>query len=719
MSKRFIWLWVLAALIFVTGCSWNTQRSTPNYYVLEYREGTENPVLQMTEPFPKSLEVLDADVSRAYSRSQLVIKENFSRVRYLPDHLWASRLNDAIPDLIVQRLRSYRIFSQVDRATGEFDPDYYLETKILNLEKIEAEYPRAYLRMEYFLRDSKTQQIHLSYKAERYKNLSDASMVYLIQTYNEMLMQETDIFASKCRHFLSGSQDKQVTPVTQTPGYLKFLLENIPATDDSYSTGELLLKLGTPTDDVIRYNLLGIDSDIFRNDGEFNKELTLSPGRYSVTIGESQNIALEVEILPKMRTVISGQWAELIVKIINESNTRVRLPYDVWVKETDRYDYYPLGPGTSVGDDDLATPDKVWILPPGTYMIKLGGGTWTELKDFTTVSLNNGDSQVLTLVVDPSGEGNMLIGAGVLGEDPVVRDKPVIHKGAIHGNLSLAGNNSDGPENAFSNLTVTGHLENSVDATFPFTLYTLRSMYDLGLSSANFADLSISSDSYSLKNVLLFTPWQKSRSFRNFSFYARGDVQTHFFKEYSYFAQNKNLILISAADDTVAVETDQDRLRTKKPFFPMRLKEGTGITYRLAFSPRASLSLRFGYGWQQEFNNDNYLFSKTGFSQAPGDTIKYDIYREKQYMDFHGIESTLVLSAVNILNFIRVNSSIDVLFPFSSEDRSPRFESENRINFRIYRNISLDLRLNVQYEESQKDWIVFDYGTYLRLSLFY
>jgi len=78
-----------------------------------------------------------------------------------------------------------------------------------------------------------------------------------------------------------------------------------------------------------------------------------------------------------------------------------------------------------------------------------------------------------------------------------------------------------------------------------------------------------------------------------------------------------------------------------------------------------------------------------------------------------------VLSAVNILDFIRVNSSIDLLFPLSTEDRSVRFESENRINFRIYRNISLDLRLNVQYDRSRKDWVVYDYGSYLRLSLFY
>ncbi len=719
MNKRIFWLPFLALVILATGCSWNAEKMRPNYYILEYREGSENPALRMSQPYPETLEVLDAEVNRAYSKSQLVVKENFSRVSYLPDHLWASRLSDAIPDLIVQRLRAYSIFSQVDRTTGEFDPDYFLETKIQNLEKIEAENPRAYLRMEFFLRDADTQEIILSHKSENYQDLLDDSMVYLIQSYNELLMRETDLFAAKCRQFLSGGLDQPDVFSINPPDTEAYKLEEIPKTAGTLSEGELLVKLETATDDVIRYNLLGVDNGISRNDGEFNKELTLPPGRYTITLGENQNIPLEVEIKPMMRTVVSGSWAELTVKIIDEANNRVRQPYDVWVKEENKYDYYPLGPGTSIGDDDLGQPDKVWILAPGTYMIKLGGGPWNELKNLTTVNLRTGDSQILTMVVNTSGEGNMLIGAGVLGEEPLVRNQPVVHKGAVHGNISLAGNNETGPENQVNGITVTGQLENSVEATFPYTLYTMRSMYDLGLSSIDFNELRVSSDSYSVKNVLLLTPWQKRGMLRNFSFYARGDVQTHFFKEYSFFSQNKNLIQISAEGDTVTLATNQDRLQTKSPFFPLRLKEGTGLTYRLAFSPRASLSLRLGYGWQQEINKGNYVYKAVGHSQTPGDDNTYDIYSETPDLVYHGIESTLVLSAVNILNFIRINSYFDVLFPVSSKDRSPRFENENRINFRIYRNISLDLRLNIQYDKAQKDWLVYDYGTYLRLSLFY
>jgi len=64
-----------------------------------------------------------------------------------------------------------------------------------------------------------------------------------------------------------------------------------------------------------------------------------------------------------------------------------------------------------------------------------------------------------------------------------------------------------------------------------------------------------------------------------------------------------------------------------------------------------------------------------------------------------GIEATLILSAVNILKIFSLNSSIDALFPTDEMGVMPRIENENRLNFRIYRNVSLDFRLNLHYDE--------------------
>ncbi len=711
----------LAALL-LAGCFGKVDRLVTNYYILDYKKATENPSLFMQTPFPKTLEVTDSEVNRTYARNQLVIKENFSRVRYLPYDVWANRLSDAVPNLIVQRFRAYNIFQQVDRSTGEIAPDYYLETLILNLEKIESEKPRAYLRMEFFLRDSATLKILLRCKAERFKDLSDDSMVYLVQSYNEMLMLETDIFAARCRMLLEGKPYQEKLPSQPQSPVEQLIQTQAQEASQMVADGELLLKLNTPVSPEIRYLIEELDASnsvLSRTEGEFNQEVTLKPGRYRVVVGENQEIPIYTEVKPKLRTVISGQWAELVVKIIDERQTRVRMSYDLWAKSPDENDFYPYGTDTSIGDDDLGQPDKVWILAAGTYMFKLGGGSWNDLRDFTTVNLSQGSSEVLTVVVDPTGEGNYLVGAGILGGDELAIGRNIVHKGAVHGNISLSSNNNVAQNEPTFSVNLTGQLDNSLDVKYPLTRFTARSIYDLGMSMATDSDLRISNDAYSLKNVFLFTPLEHSNIFKNFSLYGRADVNTHFLDETFYFSSNKNYILLTSEGDTLAVRTDQDRFRNKIAFYPMRLKEGTGLTYRLVINPKVTLSLRSGYGWQQEVNHRSFSNAGSGSSAAPGDTLVYEYYSEDPTSWDHGIESTLVFSAVNLLSFLSFNSTIDLLFPMDAEERSTRLDSENRINIRLYRNLSLDIKVNVQYDKSKKDWVVYDSSSFLRLSLYY
>ncbi|HOZ01002.1 MAG TPA: ABC-type transport auxiliary lipoprotein family protein [Candidatus Syntrophosphaera sp.] len=716
-------LFALATLLLLGGCLSRTARKSPSYYVLDYKPATENPDLRGETPFPKALEVLDAEVNRTYSRNQLVVRENYSKVRYLPFDLWANRLNDAVPNLIVQRLRAYNIFRQVDRSTGEIEPDYYLETNILNLEKIQGKPSRAYLRLVFYVRDATTQNILLTYEGERYKDLPDADMVYLIQSFNEILMAETDVLAARLRLFLEGRQVQATAPEKTQGKWEDFIYEQAAESAQMAPDGELLLRLAAGPSPEIRYSIEGINADGSYtpfDDGEFNKIATLPAGKYRIKTGEIQEINIRTEIRPRMRTIIEGKqgdWAELVVRVMDESRTRVRQAYDVWQKNPDEYDYQIYGRDVSLGDDDLGQPDKVWILRPGTYMVKIGGGDWNDLRNFTTVNMSAGDSEVLTMVVDPAGGANLLLGAGVLGEKEIVRDRPIVHKGAIHGNISLTGNNNVDRDEPVYNLNVTGQLENNLEATFPFTRISTRSTYDVGLNKDTDSDIRVSSDAWSLKNILLLTPWERKKDLRNFSIYGRGDLQTHFFNEYSYFSAYKNLLLISSGGDSTLSGTAVDRLKTKTSFYPMRLKEGTGITYRFVFSPKVSLSLRCGYGWQQELNRDSYKY--TGDWTNPSSGTICSVYKETPDQYYHGIESTAVLSAINIFDFIGVNSTFDVLFPMGSQNRSTRFDSENRVNFRLYRNISLDVKFNVQYDESQKEWVVYDYGSYLRLSLYF
>ena len=116
-SLSFI-LGLLPILFLLTGCLQKVERTPVNYYVLEYQPGTEKPELRRTTNTGKNLEVLDTVLSRTYDRNQIVVKENFYNVKFLQTDVWAMRLRDAIPNLIVQRLRAYNIFGTVSQESN-------------------------------------------------------------------------------------------------------------------------------------------------------------------------------------------------------------------------------------------------------------------------------------------------------------------------------------------------------------------------------------------------------------------------------------------------------------------------------------------------------------------------------------------------------------------------------------------------------------------------
>ena len=721
-TKHLIFLALSLLVLLLSGCFSKVDRITTKYYILDYKKASENTSLRMNQPFEKTCEVFDTDVNRTYSRSQLVIKEGFSRISYLPWDLWANRLTDAVPNLIVQRLKAYNIFKQVDRNTGDISPNYYLETTLLNIERVEMGPTKAYIRMEFKLREASTNRVLVSYLYDNHKPVPANEVVQLVETYNEMIMEATDIFAARCRMFLEDKPIPSEFPKYSDDPIQRFLGAQTQILNSQSLDGEMLLQLDFETEAEVHYTYFETDvEDAPHKEGIFGVPETLKAGRYKVLLGDNQEYPIYVEVKPKMRTTVKGEWSELIVMIQDQSKNKVRLGYNLWRKTAeDEYDYYYFGADTSLGEEDFGQKEKVWILPPGTYMVKLGGGHWNELRDFTTVALKKGDSRLLTVVVDPSGERNYMMGAGLLGNKEMALGRKDKHKGAIYLDFNVLANNDVNKDEPVYDISLVGRTENLIDNKYKSLHYTGRSIYSVGLKLSTNSDLKVNPDAYSLKNVLLYTPLRKNKFFRNFSFYGRADVSTHFFDETQHFADVHNVILRDAQGDTLFLATNQSQVRTKVALFPLRLKEGVGITYRWVPTPKFTASIRGGYGWQQDINRRSFILQGSNLhSQIPGDTLRYEVYMEDSSSYDYGIESTLVLSAVNILKFLTVNSSVDLLFPMMKLDKAPRLQSETRFNIKLYRNISMDINLNVEYDKKRRDWVVYNYGSYLRLSLFY
>ncbi|MEF3695332.1 MAG: ABC-type transport auxiliary lipoprotein family protein [Candidatus Cloacimonadota bacterium] len=720
--KRFVPYALILLPLMLTGCFGRVARVETNYYVLDYLKATERENLKQRNPQAEALEVWDTSVSRAYSRNQIVVKENNFRIRYLQNDLWATRLSDAVPNLITQRLRAYNIFRMTDRDIGVQNPSHYLETSILNLEKREGTRPTAYLSMEFYLRDSATQRVLLTHKAETSRPLPDNSVVYLVQAFNEMIMQETDIFAARTimmfegRDAITGAGTRSSSPAA------RFYYEAIDTETEAPEMGELMLNLSTGEHPEVYYTIYRYDSDhtmVERMNALIGQPVQLETGEYTIVVGENQDISIPVNIRARMRTVVDNSyWSELRVVIIDEGRNKVRMGFDIFTRDEDELAYELYSQGYSLDDDSFGELDKIWIMPAGHYMIKLGGGSWTDLKDFTTLRLYQGQSQVLTIVVDPAGERSFMLGAGVLNEDGILGGSSSIHRGAVHTNISLSQKNSTAQEDPITSFTLNAQFENNINLNRTLFEYNLRSLYDLGMNLSTGNDFRISMDGLSLKNTVLFTPFHTDRLLRNFGFYGRADLNTHLFDEILHFNSPRNILMIDRDGDTLSVDQGQSSIRSRIAMFPLRLKEGLGVTYRFVLSPKVSMSIRGGYGWQQDLNRRSFTFERVSY--ALNDTLEYDIYREDDDNIATGIESTFIFSALNLLNLFSINSTFDVLFPMiGDKDNKVKFESDNRLNIRLFRNISLDLKANIRYDAANNDYMLYDYSSFLRLSLFY
>ncbi len=721
-------LLILSFLIILfsqSGCFLSkTEYIPPNYYVLDYLKATENHALIQSKPFEKTLEIMDAKLPRTYDRNQLVKKTSYASISYFEKDLWANRLYDAVPNIIAQRLNAYNIFRKCARDLGDATPDYFLETYIQNIEFVEGDVPQAFIRMEFYLRNSANQDVIFSQVNERSQDLRDKSVDYLVQTYNQMIMFETDLFAGRCIDFLSGRPIRETYKVADVIS--KFYNKGAPTPMDSLgnkyvSTGELLVPLKIDNEVPISYIVSHLDTlsnEIDAHTGNMNEALTLKPGKYSLSFGGEQDITTDVEVLAKMRTVAIPTWGELMINIIDQNQTKIRMQYDLYYKAPGQQTYKEHLSSRYSPSDEIGETDFVWVIRPGSYMITLQGESPSSLINFTTVNIEEGKSYIETVVVNPEGGRNVLIGAGLLESTDTLARKS-LHRGAIHADVNFSRNNLVDEKKPVSSINLSGQFDNKLEYDkWPFHII-VKSLYELGFNKTTGSDFKVNVDDYSLKNSLVFFPWEKDKTLKNFGVYGRADVGTHAFPDYVYYSSPKNFMRIS--EENVTLYTyDSKKLVVTEPPYPINLREGSGLTYRWTISPSVSMNFRGGYGWKQDYQKSVYSYADT----VTYDGELYEVYRENPSKVERGFESTIIFSAFSLFKFISINSTFDVLFPKNKVDDTAKYYNENLINIKLFRNISLDIKANAKYDKSpndfiQKDYIQTDYSAFLRVSMYY
>lgn len=681
-----------------------------NYFILEYYAHSEKEELKMDTPFDQSVYIEDTKVPRTYNRKQIVVRHFGPRITYSDNELWGVKLSKIIPNLLKKRLDSYNMFKNTHREIFASNPDYVIDTSINNIELYISEtlyQARLNIDFAYLKKDTEKPLVVHSNNVERVLLKEDYDT--FTQTINEILLDEFDKFTSKIQIFnMYGpeafTEDVKLLELDPT------LVEILDSEEDASGKGLLLVPAITRTENEPYYKVF--DKYGYERSAKMGESLPLIEGSYSIEIGSGNNdqkiLKKNIEVHPRFKTIVEPDWGCLIVEIIDKNRNFAKTVYEV----------FDLADGESYGSEfpaevELGEQEKVWVLEPGHYKITVNNQPFNTYTDFTTVLIEQGSVQKLTIVMETDEEGNPtnMAGAGILEESFMSGSLEALKlSSAIHINGNFNGDNELDEDNPKYTITMNSQLENFLIYDKDPFYYNLKSVIDLGVSRTTDTGFRLASDEFDLNNTGIYY------FVKDLGFYGRIDVKTHFFDEKSYETEEFYYQKFDEDGNEIGDSVLSDHIKLKSSFFPIELKEGVGINYRILNLSRSNLSVRAGFGIRQNFNNDVFVVDDSTYI----DTLGYEHrnYYELTSTNTTGTELSLVGSFQLPFN-LSYSSYADFYFPFDDNDEYT-FEWENSFNLKLFKYISLDYKYNIEKmgEDSGIDYLVRTHSLFLRVTYF-
>ncbi len=699
------------AFIFLFGCM--ARNIVPrNYFILEYYSHSEKDELKLEKPFEQSVYIEDTKIPRTYNRKQIVVRHFGPRITYSDNNLWGVKLTKIIPNLLKKRLDSYNIFKNTQRELFTSTPGYVIDSNINNIEMYISEtLYQARLNIDFTYRKKDTENPLIIHSANIERVMLKQDFDTYAQTINEILLEEIDRFAAKINIYNTyGPQaliEQDDIPLEIDP----LLVEILDSEEDNSGKGLLLVPAITRTENEPYYKVY--DKYGYERSAKIGEALPLMEGTYSLEYGsgnqDQKMIRKNVKVHPRYKTIVEPDWGCLIVEIIDENRNFAKVIYEV----------FDLNDGESYGSEfpaevELGEQEKVWVLKPGYYKITINNEPFNTYTDFTTVLAEEGSVQKLTIVMETDEEGNPtnMAGAGILEESFLAASlEPLKLSSAIHINGNLNSDNEVNEDNPEVIITMNSQLENYLIYDKDPLYYNMKSVIDLGISKTTGTDFRLASDEFDLKNTGIYY------FVKDLGFYGRFDVNSHFFNEKQYnledfYYQKFDENSIAIGDSVLA-----DEIKIKSSFFPVELKEGIGINYRILNLSRANLSFRAGFGIRQFINNDVFICNSSE-TVIDGNNIEHRRYYELASTNTTGTELSLVGSFQLPFNLIYA-SNADFYFPFDKNDEYT-FEWENSFNLNLFKHISLDYKFNLEKlgEDSGIDYLVREHSLFLRVTYF-
>ncbi|HPR18302.1 MAG TPA: ABC-type transport auxiliary lipoprotein family protein [Candidatus Cloacimonadota bacterium] len=708
--KNLIWLLWLA-VIFISGCAAG-ELLTKNYYILEYYSHGENPNLVQKTPIPKSVYIQDAKVSKTYNRNQIVIRHFGPRITYDNYNLWGVKLTKVIPDLIQKRMQNYRLFKQINREFLDTRPDLEVSVAVNNIEEyISENMQQARVNISFILRNSGEATVLAQHSVNVERRLLSNDYDTFVQTVNEIILEETDKFIIKILRSCGVEGCTEEIPAEKKD---KNILEEITAEDFTEEeeievgegTGLLQLPALSRTDNEPLFYAIN-DSD-FTQSGKMGTPLALQEGVYTIRYGSGKANQLmkqeNIKIIPRYKTIIEPDWGCIIIEVMDKQRNYAKV----------RFDIYDLVTGESYGggfpaEEEIGEQSTVWVLKPGIYKITLNNEPFNTYTNFTTIYAEKGEVKRLTIVMDTDEDDNPtdMIGAGVLEESflETSLEKTKISS-AIHCNVNVNSDNEEEENTTETTIIMDTQMENYLIYDDGPVHYTMKNLIELGTSKNTNEDFRLATDEFELKNTLVYY------FFKDLGVYGRFDAKSHFFDGHWYSTEEFYCTKIDKDGNTVLDSVLVDHVKTESSFFPLTLKEGVGINYRIFNRSRANLNLRVGFGLEHIFNKDVYqLYSPSG-------NTTYREYHEIESENKKGTEASLVGSFQLPLN-LSYNVNADFLFPFN-DLANYSMEWENVLTAKLFKYISVDYKLKFIHEVPNvgDDYIAKNHTLFLRITYF-
>ena len=700
MKKIQIFI-LLTLSILIISCAGGREFSN-SFYILQYFEHSENQDLIQKENFDYSVVVYDTEINRTYDSKKIVVRHFGPRITYANSHLWGTNLSDGVADLMAKRIAAYNIFNQVQRSFRDARPDYEINSVINNIEMIKSDnLSEVHLNLDIYLKKSGEEEYLVKHSSRREELLFNTSMESFVQKANDIILEESNKFAYKIQNFFNNKIEDDGKPQ----------MIQVVVFDSTEETGIRMGKLLFPaisnTENEPTFKIVNHDDKVFF--AQPGQEIALESGNYDIVYGDGtplQKMNMQnVEINPMYSTQIEPDWACLFVDVVDERRNYKQIRYEIFDAITgESYGtHYPV-------QKELGEPQRVWMLRPGLYKVTINNEAFNTYRDFTTVYLNKGKVERLSLVVDVDDNDNPtnLIGGGILeGQTGEVIAEHWRAYSALHGNFNMNSSNETEKDEYFSTTVVTSQFENRIVYNNMPHYYYMRNLMELGFTKSTDVDLRLSADDFDMKNTyVLFL-------LKNLGIYGRFDLNSHFFSSYKYATSKFNYIKQDRKGNEVERDNDQNEMKLTNGLFPMVLKEGIGVNYRLFNTPKSKLSIRTGLGIRQELYKDVYdLVDKN--HDDNGET--YQLYREMDDIFNRGTEVSLV-GNFNLPFNLSYMTNADILFPFDANENIT-VDWENVFNLRLFKHISIYYKLNLQNKkgEDQNEYILNRHSLFLRLT---